>query len=119
MVPTTEATTTTTTSPATTSSSGGESMTAEECWDLAANSQMANAELAPYLRTIGCDEAADGLHWQGDEPADVDYGEGVELGPWGPAEDHDDPSTWVDMNGETYADYCERTGQSVESCDAS
>lgn len=55
------ATTTTTRTTTTTTTTTTRTRTAAECERIALRSDISNAELRPYLRSIGCDDAADGL----------------------------------------------------------
>ncbi|MDD7927031.1 hypothetical protein [Actinomycetospora chibensis] len=72
-------------------------VSADECDRIAMRSDLSNAELRPYLMSIGCHDAADGLLVGGAHDADTDATDG-------------DP-------GEAALDSCtEQTGMTREEC---
>lgn len=94
--------TSTRTSAPTTTKSKPKGKTAAECDRIAIRSDVSNAELRPYLRSLGCDAAADGLL----------VGAGTDEPEGGPGFDPDGPSYQGSVDPGTSAGRGQTSGES-------
>ena len=95
-------TTSTPTSAPTTTKSKPKGKTSAECNRIAMRSDVSNAELRPYLRSLGCDAAADGLL----------VGAGTDEPEGGPGFDPDEPSCQGSVDLGTFAGRGQASGES-------